>query len=583
MKLPLSVLVVVHTAQMEVLLLERAQRPGFWQSVTGSLDRSDEPFEDAAARELREETGIQAKDGRLRRWNVAYTFEIYAQWRHRFAPGVTHNTEHLYSLELARPAPVTLAPQEHTAFTWLPWREAARKCFSWSNRDAILMVGAALLATGCATGGGGKPLAPHLESGTLEVRECARWYQALDAEIDAAGVRDGQAARVAGFPHLRVDRTLAGLADRAAQTGSTLRAYAEQLVELDLEARVHEIQNLPTLPSEAARVQSLRRVRDCARILRQADLASPAARAAILAAAKVPDDGPRAQTAAEEAWKRRTQAVFEAERDRSVHRVRYAPPAGQRLPRAVVGGLLGRATFDPLGHLALSAREIDRLAITYAPTIEIETRADYDRFGWLRWRRGASLPQVDAAEPTVYVQAAYTRYGEHLLLQLVYTLWFPERPSRDTLDPGAGPLDGVVWRVTLAPDGEPLVYDSIHACGCFHAFFPTPRARTRAEAFVPQRLPRVGEDERPVVTLASAAHDVEGVRLERGADSLVRYTLRSYDELRSMPRLTGGHASAFDPDGRIAGSGARQWGRQRIGNYHFDEGDLLERRFELEL
>jgi len=582
LKLPLSVLVVVHTAQMEVLLLERAQRPGFWQSVTGSLDRPDEPFEDAAARELREETGIQAKDGRLRRWNVAYTFEIYAQWRHRFAPGVTHNTEHLFSLELARPAPVTLAPQEHIASAWLPWHEAARKCFSWSNRDAILMVGAALLAAGCATGGG-KPLAPHLESGTPEVRECAQWYQALDAEIDAAGVRDAQAARVAGFPHLRVDRTLAGLADRAAKSGSTLRAYAEQLVELDLEARVNEIQNLPTLPSEAARVQSLRRVRDCARILRQADLASPAGRAAMLAAAKVPDEGPRAQSAAEEAWKRRTQAVFEAERDRSVHRVRYAPPAGQRLPRTVVGGLLGRATFDPLGHLALSAREIDRLAITYAPTIEIETRADYDRFGWLRWRRGVSLPQVDAAEPTVYVQVAYTRYGEHLLLQLVYTLWFPERSSRDTLDPRAGPLDGVVWRVTLAPDGEPLVYDSIHACGCFHAFFPTPRARTRAGAFVPQRLPRVGEDERPVVTLASAAHDIEGVRLERGADSLVRYTLRSYDELRSMPRLTGGHASAFGPDGRIAGSAARQWGRQLIGDYHFDEGDLLERRFELEL
>ena len=110
MKLPLSVLVVVHTAEMEVLLLERAQRPGFWQSVTGSLDRLDEALEHAAARELREETGIEAADGRLRRWNVAYTFEIYAQWRHRFAPGVTHNTEHLFSLELARPAPVTLAP-----------------------------------------------------------------------------------------------------------------------------------------------------------------------------------------------------------------------------------------------------------------------------------------------------------------------------------------------------------------------------------------------------------------------------------------------------------------------------------------
>jgi dATP pyrophosphohydrolase len=141
MKLPLSVLVVVHTAELEVLLLERAARPGFWQSVTGSLDRQDEPFEAAAARELREETGIDAALGRLKRWNVAYTFEIYAQWRHRFAPGVTHNTEHLFSLELAERSPVAIAPQEHTAFAWLPWREAAQKCFSWSNRDAIRMIG----------------------------------------------------------------------------------------------------------------------------------------------------------------------------------------------------------------------------------------------------------------------------------------------------------------------------------------------------------------------------------------------------------------------------------------------------------
>ena len=588
MKLPLSVLVVVHTAQMEVLLLERAQRPGFWQSVTGSLDRPDEPFEAAAARELREETGIEANAGRLRRWNVAYTFEIYAQWRHRFAPGVTHNTEHLFSLELAQPAPVTLAPQEHTAFAWLPWRDAARKCFSWSNRDAILMVGAALLAAGCATPGSGT-LAPHLESGAPEVRECAQWYQALDAEIDAAGVRDAQAARVAGFPHLRIDRTLAGLRDRAAKSEPALRAYAERLAELDLEARVHEIQNLPALPNEAARTQSVRRAQDCGRRLMHAALATPASRAAMLAAANVPDDLARTAASNDEPWQRRTLAAFKVNPDESVQRVRYAPPAGQRIPRNVIAGLLGRATFDPLGYLALSTREVERLAVSYAPTFEIETRADYDRFGGLRWRRGLSLPQVDAAEPTVYAQAAYTRYGEHLLLQLVYTLWFPERPARDTLDPGAGPLDGVVWRVTLAPDGEPILYDSIHACGCFHVFFPTPRARQRPPpddgapgAFVPQRLARVGEDERVVVTLASGTHDVEGVRISRDGESLVRYTLRPYDELRSMPRLTGGHASAFGADGRIAGSAARQWGRQSIGRHHFDAGDLLERRFELE-
>ena len=291
-----------------------------------------------------------------------------------------------------------------------------------------------------------------------------------------------------GFPHLRVNRFLAGLRERAAENDRTLRAYAERLAELDQEARRHEIQNLPTLPTEAARTNALRRVRDCGRILRDADLASHDGRAALLAAAQVPDErsrragGERGGVAAAHADGRSRPRATE-----SVQRVRYAPPAGQRLPRSVIAGLLGRAAFDPLGHLALTAREVDRLAATYAPTFEIETRADYDRFGWLRWRRGMSLPQVDAAEPTVYVHAAYTRYGEHLLLQLVYTLWFPERPARDTFDPGAGPLDGVVWRVTLAPDGEPLVYDAIHACGCFHVFFPTARARPRPAP--PQALP----------------------------------------------------------------------------------------------
>ena len=140
-KLPVSILVIIYTASRDVLLLERALRPGYWQSVTGSVDTMEEPLERAAAREVYEETAIDAAAGRLERWNVVYTFEIYQQWRHRFAPGVVTNTEHVFSLQLPERVSVRMAPDEHVAFMWLPWREAAARCFSWSNRDAIVLLG----------------------------------------------------------------------------------------------------------------------------------------------------------------------------------------------------------------------------------------------------------------------------------------------------------------------------------------------------------------------------------------------------------------------------------------------------------
>ena len=142
-KIPVSVLVVIHTADGQVLLMERADAPGFWQSVTGSQDEG-ETLEQTAIREVREETGLDAAQFELTRWDISTRYEIYERWRHRYAPGVTHNTEHVFGLKLPAPRPVILAPREHLRYEWLPWEEAAERCFSPSNAEAIRLLPARL-------------------------------------------------------------------------------------------------------------------------------------------------------------------------------------------------------------------------------------------------------------------------------------------------------------------------------------------------------------------------------------------------------------------------------------------------------
>ena len=139
-KIPQSVLVVIYTPQRDVLLIERADAPGFWQSVTGSKDFEDESYEATAVREVMEETGIDATaaGNLLQDWQLENSYQIYPQWRHRYAPGVVRNTERVFGLCVAQPAPVILSPDEHISQWWLPWCEAAERCFSPSNAEAIL-------------------------------------------------------------------------------------------------------------------------------------------------------------------------------------------------------------------------------------------------------------------------------------------------------------------------------------------------------------------------------------------------------------------------------------------------------------
>ena len=139
-KIPESVLVVIHSPELEVLLLERTDRSAYWQSVTGSLDTEDELPEQTAVREVAEETGLDARRYPLIDWHIQNCFRIY-EWRlNLYRPGVTHNIEHVFGLTVPRECEVKLAPREHTLHQWLPWRDAAEKCFSWSNRDAILLL-----------------------------------------------------------------------------------------------------------------------------------------------------------------------------------------------------------------------------------------------------------------------------------------------------------------------------------------------------------------------------------------------------------------------------------------------------------
>jgi dATP pyrophosphohydrolase len=135
-KIPVSVLVVIHTPDLQVLLLERADHPGYWQSVTGSCDPG-ETLVQTAVREVFEETGLDAGEYELTDWQTENVFEIYPEWRGRYAPGVTRNTEHVFGLRVPAPVAVRLSPKEHLARKWLPWEEAAKKVFSWTNEAAI--------------------------------------------------------------------------------------------------------------------------------------------------------------------------------------------------------------------------------------------------------------------------------------------------------------------------------------------------------------------------------------------------------------------------------------------------------------
>ena len=494
------------------------------------------------------------------------------------------------------------------------------------RRIALLVI--LVAAGGCASTG---PVLGERVSADSHVRDCRDWYAALDAAVASAGVRDGRDARVEGFPYLRVDRFTAALAGEARGEKQKMHALADLMLALDLQARSHEIANLPREGlkalwqdrGEPSVPAAVRETRECGRQLRDYDLERPGTGEVLLSRMAVPDDyvtGYRIAglyaiskipfSTAVGKHLLEIRAAFARDPAATVEGtvLRYSPRSRPRLSEARLRDMLERASDNPLRVPDPTNEDFEALFAHFAPTFEVDTAGDFDRPGALRWRWG-TLPEVEAADTAVYRQVAYTRYRGVNLIQLVYTLWFPERPAQSSGDLLAGPLDGVVFRVTLSPAGVPLVYDTIHSCGCYHMFFTTPRAAPVPApegevewAFVPQALAGVSHEDKLVVRIASRTHYVEQVYPDR-FDSVARYDLRPYDDLRSLPLMPGGHRSIFGQDGIVPGTergerflfwpmgiasagSMRQWGRQPtafVGRRHFDDADLFERRFVLDL
>jgi hypothetical protein len=427
--------------------------------------------------------------------------------------------------------------------------------------------------------------------------DCARWFARLDAAVEAHGVRDAQDERIAGLPFLRVDRL--ALAARGSQPFDDWLARA---AALDRDARAAEVANLPAAAllrlDERDRDAAAARTRTdtCRTALTQRVQAEPALRRAALERARVPDryrTGLRVAGAYSlarwpffagvQAWEREHRAAVARWDDAPPRTLRYEPPADD--PQA------------PVFEIAL-------------PNDNVATPPAFDRFGSPGWPSPqADAPRVDGTQPVVFRRDAHTLAGGQWLRQRVYTLWFPERPPDPrwgALDLLAGTLDGVIVRLTFAPDGHVLMLDTIHACGCWHQFYPAAGvalregAPTQQEwAFVPAALPALAPGQRLAVRLASGTHHVTGIGVAAAAGDGTRYALRDENDLRSLPVEGGGQRSLYGPDGLVAGSqraerfvfwpmgivspGAmRQWGHHAtafVGRRHFDDPHLIDERF----
>ena len=478
------------------------------------------------------------------------------------------------------------------------------------------------------------------------VETCLKWYEDIDAAIDTAGIRDGGPHRLAGYPHLRVDRFAASFSAQATQEPKIVPMLLWYARDLDMAARQHELLNLPPRQQEmlgtadTAAAHSI--LSNCSQLLVRRDIANSASaphRQALFADWLVPDHYSQWKRAVGlyiltsipfysgvEAWQQSTANEFTrastglSQIQNPGGFIRYMPSQPIKEP-ANIETIFGASLRNILGVPQLSEAGWHELLNRYSPVFEIDHKGGFDQIGTMQLDSSGHVI-IDAATPSVYQRIAFTRIDHKTHVQLIYSIWFSERPASNPLDLLAGNIDGVMLRITLDHDGTPLLVDSIHACGCYHLFFPTSRLQPRPSpnprtewAFIPQLLPILTAQQRVVVRLASATHYLTDIRFEEQGPPPITpairhssYRLEMDSDLLSLPmpprgdgRLPIEHKSAFLPRGLIAGTergerflfwpmgiaspGAmRQWGTHAtafVGIRHFDDADLIDKRFTI--
>jgi hypothetical protein len=484
-----------------------------------------------------------------------------------------------------------------------------------------------VLAAGCASQS--VTLAPK-NAAEPALAECRNFLETLDRTVSAHAVNDAESTRVEGYPFLRTNRFLASFPP-GTLNADDFSEWLDRLQALDNDGRRVEVANLPPAaradlatrfaPAGHDSLLSLNdHVAHCERLLRSALVDTSDLRVELASRVTVPDDYrgwqrviglyPVTQipfAVGVNAWQRETLRVFQTPLAALPQRgdlVRYQPPATAR-PSVTAGVEPWHA--DRLRIPEPPAADLQRLLLAHAPVLVIDTASADDRIGAIELD-AAGRSGVAPSAPVVYTYPSYARWQGTILLQLNYVFWFPARLEERTWDLLAGHLDGITWRLTLAPDGTVLVADAIHNCGCYHLFFPSAGLRpvaygaaTEERPFTPQVLPALAPGERFALYIAARTHYLQRVTATPLAVHAAHtYALASYDTLRSLESGTGRRMSLFGPDGIVPGTergerflfwpmgvpdpGAmRQRGRHAtafVGRRHFDDPWLLERSFE---